>query len=66
MRALVISDKVEPILYGPAINDRVGAVDLILSCGDLPFYYIEYIISMVNIRVARAMPGINRLLRWER
>jgi Icc-related predicted phosphoesterase len=48
MRALVISDKVEPILYGPAINDRVGAVDLILSCGDLPFYYIEYIISMVN------------------
>jgi len=48
MRALVISDKVEPILYGPSINDRVGPVDLILSCGDLPFYYIEYIVSMVN------------------
>jgi uncharacterized protein len=48
MRALVISDKVEPVLYSPAINDRVGQVDLILSCGDLPFYYIEYIISMVN------------------
>lgn len=48
MRALVISDKVEPILYSPAINDRVGPVDLIISCGDLPFYYIEYIVSMVN------------------
>ncbi len=48
MRALVISDKVEPVLYGPGINDRVGEIDLILSCGDLPFYYIEYIVSMVN------------------
>ncbi|MCL4858687.1 MAG: metallophosphoesterase [Caldilineaceae bacterium] len=48
MRALVISDKVEPILYSPAINERIGPVDLILSCGDLPFYYIEFIVSMVN------------------
>lgn len=48
MRALVISDKVEPILYSGAICERVGKVDLILSCGDLPFYYIEYIISMLN------------------
>ena len=48
MRVLVISDKVEPVLYGPTILDRVGTVDLILSCGDLPFYYIEFIISMVN------------------
>src|SRR3982751_2321614 len=48
MRALVISDKVEPILYSAAICQRVGKIDLILSCGDLPFYYIEYIISMLN------------------
>lgn len=48
MRALVISDKVEPVLYGPTILDRVGHVDLILSCGDLPFYYIEFVISMLN------------------
>jgi uncharacterized protein len=48
MRALVICDKVEPILYSPAILERVGQVDLIISCGDLPFYYIEYIVSMLN------------------
>lgn len=48
MRALVISDEVEPILYSAAVCERVGNVDLILSCGDLPYYYIEYIISMVN------------------
>jgi hypothetical protein len=48
MRALVISDKVEPVLYSPTINDRIGPVDLVISCGDLPFYYIEFIVSMVN------------------
>ena len=48
MRVLAISDKVEPILYSAGICQRVGDVDLILSCGDLPFYYIEYVVSMVN------------------
>lgn len=48
MRILAICDKVEPILYGPSINKRVGEVDLIISCGDLPFYYIDYVTSMVN------------------
>ncbi len=48
MRVLAISDEVEPILYSGAIRERVGEVDLIISCGDLPFYYIEYIVSMLN------------------
>ena len=48
MRALVISDKVEPILYSPGVVQRAGDVDLVLSCGDIPFYYLEYIISMLN------------------
>lgn len=48
MRALVISDKVEPVLYGPTIKARAGDVDLIISCGDLPFYYIEFVVSMLD------------------
>lgn len=48
MRTLVVSDKVEPILYSGAVNDRVGALDLVLSCGDLPFYYIDFLVSMLN------------------
>lgn len=48
MRALVVSDKVEPILYSPGISRRAGHVDIILSCGDIPFYYLEFIISMLN------------------
>lgn len=48
MRALVVSDKVEPILYSPAVQDRVGDIDLIISCGDLPFYYLEFLMSTLN------------------
>jgi hypothetical protein len=43
MRVLAVSDKVEPVLYSSVVNERIGPVDLILSCGDLPFYYIEYV-----------------------
>jgi uncharacterized protein len=48
MRVLAISDHVEPVLYSGIIRERVGDVDLILSCGDLPYYYIEYVVSMLN------------------
>ncbi len=48
MRVLAVSDKVEPVLYSAAVNERVGPVDLVLSCGDLPFYYIEYLMTMIG------------------
>ncbi len=48
MRVLAISDKVVPILYSPGIRDVVGPVDLVISCGDLPFYYIDYVVSMLD------------------
>ena len=48
MRVLAVSDKVEPVLYSGVVNERVGPVDMIVSCGDLPFYYIEFLTSMVN------------------
>jgi Icc-related predicted phosphoesterase len=48
MRILTISDKVEPVLYGPYIRERVGKIDLILACGDLPSYYLEYIVGLLD------------------
>lgn len=46
MRVLAVSDKVEPVLYSQVLMDRVGAIDLILACGDLPFYYIEFLMTV--------------------
>ena len=48
MRILSVSDKVEPVLYGPYIRDRVGKVDLILACGDVPYHYLEYIVGLLD------------------
>lgn len=36
------------MIYSPLITQRFNDVDLVISCGDLPYYYQEYIISMLN------------------
>lgn len=49
MKILAVSDIELGFLYQSSIVDRFYDVDLILSCGDLPHYYLEYMISMLNI-----------------
>lgn len=49
MKILAVSDIELGYLYQPRIAERFYDVDLILSCGDLPHYYLEYMISMLNI-----------------
>jgi len=49
MRILTLSDKVEPLLYGPGLQRVVGDVDLVLSCGDLPDYYLDYVVTTLNV-----------------
>lgn len=48
MRILSVSDKVEPVLYGPYIRERVGKIDLVLACGDIPYHYLEYIVGLLD------------------
>ncbi|MCD6302276.1 MAG: metallophosphoesterase family protein [Anaerolineae bacterium] len=48
MKILTISDVVDDRVYSSAIRDRFGDVDLVLSCGDLPFEYLEYIVTMLG------------------
>jgi len=49
MKILAVSDIELPIIYGPNIRQRFSDVDLAIGCGDLPYYYLEYIISMLDI-----------------
>jgi len=49
MKILAISDEVVPRIYSAGIKTRFADVDLVLSCGDLPAYYLEYIVTMLNI-----------------
>ena len=43
MNILSISDKVIPFLNSPEILEKIGDVDFVIACGDLPYYYQEYI-----------------------
>ncbi len=49
LKILGVSDEVAPSVYSRAIRDRFGDVDLVISCGDLPYSYLEYIHTMLNV-----------------
>lgn len=49
MKILTISDVVERRLYSMNCKKYCGDIDLILSCGDLPFYYLEFLVSVLNV-----------------
>ena len=49
MKILALSDQVVEQVYSPAVRDRYPQVDLILGCGDLPAYYLEYVECQFNV-----------------
>ena len=49
MKILAISDVELGQLYQPSVADRFHDVDIVVSCGDLPHYYLEYLVSVLNI-----------------
>ena len=48
MKILCISDQIDPQVYSPLIKERFSGVDFVLSAGDLPLDYLDYIISCLN------------------
>lgn len=49
MRILAVADQVEPQLYTNSVLKWLGPVDLLLSCGDLPADYLEFLYSTFNV-----------------
>ncbi len=49
MRVLAVSDEVVESLHGPTLTQIARGVDLVLSCGDLPADYLEFIVSILNV-----------------
>jgi hypothetical protein len=48
MHILSLSDEEVPFIYSPVVRDRFSGTDLILGCGDLQYYYLEYVTTMLN------------------
>jgi uncharacterized protein len=51
MRILALSDRVVDPVYSPQVRDIYGDVDIVVGCGDLPFSYLEYVVTMLSIPV---------------
>jgi Icc-related predicted phosphoesterase len=48
MKVLVVSDEVVSWIYSPRLIEKCGDVNIVVSCGDLPITYLEFIASALN------------------
>lgn len=48
MKILALSDEVVEHLYTPELKERFPDIDFIVGCGDLPFFYLEFMVTMLN------------------
>jgi len=51
VKILAVSDTIVDRLYSSRLKDFFGDVDIVLGCGDLPYDYLEYLASALNIPV---------------
>ena len=49
MKVLSISDKKVSFIYSPQVKLKFGHVKFVIGCGDLSYFYQEYIISTLNV-----------------
>lgn len=49
MKTLAVSDKVLNRLYTPDVAQKHPDIQLLIGCGDLPFYYLDFLISSFNV-----------------
>ena len=49
MKILAVSDQALDRIYSLSANGHFKDVELILGCGDLPFEYLEYLVTMLNV-----------------
>lgn len=49
MKILAVSDMVLDRLYSARVADNFPGVELILGCGDLPYDYLEFLVTALNV-----------------
>lgn len=49
MKILALSDSVVAGVYSQNICRKYPDVDFVIGCGDLPYYYLEYVVTMLPV-----------------
>lgn len=48
MRILALSDQELDSIYTPSVAERFPHIDLVVGCGDLPYYYLEFLVDTLH------------------
>jgi len=48
VKILALSDEVADYIYSPKLKERFPDVGLVLGCGDVPFFYLEFVVTLLN------------------
>jgi hypothetical protein len=48
VKILAVSDKIIPVIYSAAAREQFSDVSLVIGCGDLPYYYLEFILTVLD------------------
>jgi Icc-related predicted phosphoesterase len=48
-KLLCLSDVEVPAVYNSRIRERFPGLDAVISCGDLPWAYLEFVVSMLDL-----------------
>ncbi len=51
MKILSVSDRVEEVIYSSNLKKNFSDIELVLGCGDLPYYYLEFLVDSLNVPV---------------
>lgn len=49
MKILALSDIVVDAIYTPQIAKRFPDIEIVIGCGDLPYYYLEFTMTALNV-----------------
>jgi len=64
MKILTLSDIIEPTIYSPLVRQRFSKVDLVIGCGDLPYYYQEYVASVLDAMLFFVRGNHDRVIEY--
>jgi Icc-related predicted phosphoesterase len=56
VKILALSDQMVEHIYSPRVKEQFADVELVVGCGDLPSYYLEFVVSMLNVPLLH-VPG---------
>jgi len=61
---LSLSDIKQSLIYSSQIRTQFPQVNLAISCGDLPYYYLEYVISMLDVPLLFVRGNHDKVLEY--